>query len=186
TKWYENEMGDLDDWEAIRALPFRLDRRDFFTHEQYDEAHALPGAVDIRDRQVMLEYDVEEPDTTPFGVVRIRLPEKLARTMASEEVPRLDRPIRYVVPRGQRGSVRANSLTELQEKLAMPYTDDELEQPRRSHTREETESRNREQGSRKAREFRGGAPKGPSRGGGKGGGYGGGRSGGGGGRRKKR
>ena len=185
TRWYETQMGELDDWESIRALPFRLDRRDFFTHEQYDEAQALPGAVEIRDRQVMLEYDVEEPDTTPYGVVRIRLPEKIARTITSEEVPRLDRPIRYVVPRGQRGSVRANSLTELQDKLAMPYTDDELEQPRRN-SREATESRNREQGSRKAREFRGGAPKGPSRGGGKGGGYGAGRSGGGGGRRKKR
>ena len=185
TQWYESQMGDMDDWESIRALPFRLDRRDFFSHEQYDEAQALPGAVEIRDRALALQYEVEEPDTTPFGVVRIQLPEKIARGLTAEEIPKLDRPIRYVVPRGQRGSVRANSLSELQDKLAMPYTDDELEQPRRN-PREEAESRNREQSSRKAREFRGGHSKGPSRGGGKGGGYGGGKSGGGGGRRKRR
>ena len=168
TEWYERQMLDLDDWESIRSLPLRLDRRDFVSNEQWQMAHDLPGFVEIRDKAVTLEYDVEEPDSTPFGIVRMRLPEKLARTMAAEEVPQLDRPIRYVVPRGQRGSVRANSLGELQEKLSMPYTDDEIEQPRKN-PREEIESRNREQSSRKAREFvRPG--KGPARGGGKGGG----------------
>ncbi|MEO7996371.1 MAG: DEAD/DEAH box helicase [Gemmatimonadaceae bacterium] len=186
TKWYEAEMGELDDWESIRALPLRLDRRDFFSHEQWAEAQALPGAAEIRDRAVMLDYDVEEPDSTPFGIVRIQLPEKLARTITIEEIPKLDRPIRYIVPRGQRGSVRANSLSELQDKLAMPYTDDEIRETRRSTSREETESRNRELSSRKAREFRGGGghSKGPARGGGKGGGHGG-RSGGGGGRKRR-
>lgn len=183
TAWYEAQMGDLDNWEDIRSLPLRMDRRDYFTNEQWAEAQALPGAAEIRDRHVMLEYDVEEADTTPFGIVRIRLPEKVARTMVAEEIPKLDRPIRYVVPRGQRGSVRANTLAELQEKLAMPYTDDELEQPRRN-SRDEIESRNREQNSRKAREFRGGHSHGPSRGG-RGGGHNG-RGGGGGGRRKRR
>lgn len=176
TAWYEAQMGDRSDWESIRSLPMRLEAREFITSEQWNAARELPGAAEIRDRAVALEYDVEEPDSTPFGVVRLRLPEKLARTITEEELPQLDRPIRFVVPRGQRGSVRANTLSELQDKLAMPFTDDELEQPPR-RSREDTESRNREQSSRKAREFRGGHAKGPSRGGGKGGGRGGGRGG---------
>lgn len=176
TAWYETEMGEADNWEDIRSMSMRFDRREFITDAQWERADAMPGAAEIRDRAVTLEYDVEEPDTTPFGVVRIRLPEKLARTMVDAEVPVLDRPIRYVVPRGQRGSVRARTLAELQEKLSMPYTDDELANPRRS-VREETTSRNREQGSRQAREFtRSG--KGPARGGGKGGGSRGAKSGG--------
>ncbi|MEP6779507.1 MAG: DEAD/DEAH box helicase, partial [Gemmatimonadaceae bacterium] len=173
TAWYENEMGNLADWETIRSLPMRLDRRDFVSDAQWAAARELPGAVELRDRAVQLEYDVEEEDTTPFGIVRLRLPEKLARTLVAEELPKLDRPIRYVVPRGQRGSVRASSLAELQEKLSMPYTDDEIQQPRRS--REEHEGKGRSEAPRSGQgEFRRHG-KGPARGGGKGGGRDGGR-----------
>ena len=164
TSWYEKQMGELTDWDAIRALPFHLDRRDFVNESQWSRSRELPGAAEIRDRAVALEYDVEEPDSTPFGIVRLRLPEKLARTLVAEEVPVLDRPIRYVVPRGQRGSVRANTLDELQEKLALPYTDDELVAPPRK-SREEYEAERRGENTRKvAGEFRRDA-KGPSRGG---------------------
>jgi hypothetical protein len=45
--------------------------------------------------------------------------------MVQEEVPSLDRPVRFVVPRGQRGSVRADTLDDLQHKLDLPFTDDE-------------------------------------------------------------
>ncbi|MDQ6611132.1 MAG: DEAD/DEAH box helicase [Gemmatimonadota bacterium] len=173
TAWYENEMDNLTDWETIRGLPMRIDRRDFVSDAEWEAARELPGAIELRDRAVQLEYDVEEPDTTPFGVVRLRLPEKLARTLVLEELPVLDRPIRYVVPRGQRGSVRASSLAELQEKLSMPYTDDEAAQPRRN--REVSDTNRRGAHSRKpAGEFRR-AGKGPAPGGGKGGGRDGGR-----------
>lgn len=186
TAWYEQQMDGLDEWERIRAVPMKLDRRDFVSDEQWNTARELPGAVEIRDRAVTLEYDVEEPDSTPFGIVRLRLPEKVARTMVAEEVPQLDRPIRYVVPRGQRGSVRASSLDELQEKLAMPYTDDEIAAPRKS--REEYEAERRGENTRKAAgEFRRHG-KGPARGGSHGGSRGGpgGRKGGGGSRGGKR
>jgi hypothetical protein len=102
-----------------------LDRRDFASHEQVAEARAMPGAVEIRDRTVPMDYDVEEHDGRLVPVVRLRVPEKLARTMVQEEVPSLDRPVRFVVPRGQRGSVRADTLDDLQHKLDLPFTDDE-------------------------------------------------------------
>jgi hypothetical protein len=102
-----------------------LDRRDFASHEQVAEARAMPGAVEIRDRTVLMDYDVEEHDGRLVPVVRLRVPEKLARTMVQEEVPSLDRPVRFVVPRGQRGSVRADTLDDLQHKLDLPFTDDE-------------------------------------------------------------
>lgn len=123
--WYAHAFGDANDWETIRALPLKLDRRAFVSDAQLAEVRALPGTVEIRDRTVALEYDVEEHERGSQAVVRLRLPEKLARTMVQEEVPTLDRPVRYVVPRGQRGSVRANDLATLQEKLDLPFTDDE-------------------------------------------------------------
>ena len=125
TAWYEAQMGAATNWETIRNTPMLIDRRDFVSHDQVAEARAMPGAVEIRDRTVPMDYDVEEHDGRLVPVVRLRVPEKLARTMVQEEVPSLDRPVRFVVPRGQRGSVRADTLDDLQHKLDLPFTDDE-------------------------------------------------------------
>jgi hypothetical protein len=40
----------------------------------------------------------------------------------------LDRPLRFVVIRGQRGSIRADTLEELQEILDRPWSPDEIEE----------------------------------------------------------
>ena len=125
TAWYETGMGNATSWEEIRALPLLIDRRDFVSEAQSAAARALPGAVEIRDRTVGIDYDVEERDGGRVPVARLRLPEKLARTVVAEELPTLDRALRFVVPRGQRGSVRADDLLELQDKLDLPFTDEE-------------------------------------------------------------
>jgi hypothetical protein len=125
TAWYEARMGEASSWEEIRALPMLLDRRDWVSDAQLAAARALPGAVEIRDRTVSIDYDVEEHDGGRVPVARLRLPEKLARTMVAEELPQLDRALRFVVPRGQRGSVRADDLLDLQDKLDLPFTDEE-------------------------------------------------------------
>ena len=53
--------------------------------------------------------------------------EKIARTVVDAEIPTLDRPVRFVVTRGQRGAVRADSLDELQEILERPWSPDEVD-----------------------------------------------------------
>ena len=69
---------------------------------------------------------VEElPEGGTRGVVRLQMPEKVARTLVKEELPVLDRPLRFVVTRGARGTVRADSLGEVQELLARPWSSDE-------------------------------------------------------------
>jgi uncharacterized membrane protein YgcG len=126
----------------------------------------MPGAVEIRDRTVPMDYDVEEQDGRLVPVVRLRVPEKLARTMIQEEVPSLDRPVRFVVPRGQRGSVRADTLDDLQHKLDLPFTDDERE--RRPEASESRPGADRVGTSRKGgdRGRGGGGDRGGDRGGG--------------------
>jgi hypothetical protein len=150
TAWYEAQMGDAGDWESIRAMLLKLDRRDFVSDAQLAEARAMPGAVEIRERTVPLEYDVEDGASGPVAVIRLRMPEKLARTLVQEEVPVLDRPVRFVVPRGQRGSVRADDLVELQEKLDRPFTDDEQVRAQQA-SREEQDGKRRERGVREVR-----------------------------------
>jgi len=45
----------------------------------------------------------------------------------AEELPEIDRPLRFTVMRGARGSVKAESVEELHEALERPFTDTELQ-----------------------------------------------------------
>jgi ATP-dependent helicase HrpA len=164
TSWYAQRMGDARSWEDIRAMPLLLDRRDFLNEAQLAAARALPGAVEIRDRTVGIDYDVEELDGGRIPVARLRLPEKLARTLVPEELPVLDRALRFVVPRGQRGAVRANDLHELQDRLDLPFTDEE----RAAHdARGRGGAERGGRGESRGASSRGGKPGGGPRGGGR-------------------
>jgi ATP-dependent helicase HrpA len=95
------------------------------------------------------------------------IPEKVARGLAREELPELDRPVRFTVTRGGRGSVKADSLGEIGEALARPYTDEEA---KRSQDRSAYGSRgpNPSRGGRDdrgGRDGRGGAPHNGKKGG---------------------
>jgi len=163
TAWYEERMGDARSWETVRALPLLLDRRDFVSDSQLAAARALPGAVEIRDRTVSIDYDVEEHEGGCVPVARLRLPEKLARTMVHEELPTLDRALRFVVPRGQRGAVRADDLLALQDRLDLPFTDEERAAHDARTSRGRTDSDREVRGH--ARRDRGGPRHGNSSGG---------------------
>jgi uncharacterized membrane protein YgcG len=145
---------------------------------------ALPGMTTVRDHEVPIEYDVEDAgdgSAARVGVARLRLPEKMARTLHESELPVLDRPLRFAVHRGARGSLRAATLEELQELLERPWMPDEVEReraPERSY-----EGRAPRHGER----THGGASRGGGGGGKRSGGGGGGkRRGGGPGRRRPR
>lgn len=111
------KSADLDLAQDLEVLSPRAVRA------QYDK---LPTRVSVRDRDVEIGYDVEEENGAPVGVARLQLPEKVARTLTEGEVPALDRPVRFVVYRGQRGQVRAKTLDELQTLLDAPWTDEEV------------------------------------------------------------
>ncbi|HEY2374664.1 MAG TPA: DEAD/DEAH box helicase [Gemmatimonadaceae bacterium] len=120
---------------------------------------AYQGLVDrivVRDREVEIQYDVEEGPGGNVAVARLRLPEKLARTLTESELPQFDRPLRFVVTRGARGAARAATLEALQEELERPFTEDELEAMNRAW-----EARREERRERRRRERHGrGEPEG--------------------------
>jgi hypothetical protein len=140
------KQADLDLAGALEAVSPRAQRA------KYD---ALPTKAMVRDREVEIDYDVEETGGVATGVARLRLPEKVARSLTEGEVPALDRPVRFVVARGQRGSVRARTLDELQTLLDAPWTEEEV--ARFNRKRDEQREANRERG-------RGRAAHGPKRG----------------------
>ncbi len=125
--WYRARLDTVESVHDLKHLQLRMTWDDWITPEERARYDALPHQVSVRDRQVPIEYDVEERDDgTLFGVARLRLPEKIARTLVAEELPPFDRPYRFVVVRGQRGSARGRTLDELQEVLDTPWMPDEL------------------------------------------------------------
>ena len=111
---------------------------------------ALPTKVSVRERDVEIGYDVEDVNGASVGVARLQLPEKVARSLTESEVPALDRPVRFVVYRGQRGQVRAKTLDELQTLLDAPWTEEEVARfnRKRDEQRDAARGHRREQAMR--------------------------------------
>ncbi len=129
TALYEIALAEVRSVNDFKAAPLRLDLEALIEPGAREKYAALPDTVPIRDKEVEIAYEVEEEDGERRGVARLRLPEKVARTLSEPELPRLDRPLRFMVLRGQRGAVRANTLEELQDALDLPWMPEEFERP---------------------------------------------------------
>ena len=147
TALYESKLVGVRSMDDFRAADLTLSLDGMVLPPDRAKWLALPAEVMIRDREVEIEYDVEEDGGAPVGVARLRLPEKVARTLNENELPVLDRPLRFVVTRGQRGAARGRTLEELQEVLDRPWTDVEVERESARPTRRE-ERRDRVKGAR--------------------------------------
>jgi ATP-dependent helicase HrpA len=153
---YEELLARVHSTEAYRSSPLKLDLWGLITPEERQRLLDLPSAVEIRDKWIDVDYDIEErsatsdprsgssPDSRGIAVARLRLPEKLARSLVEQELPVLDRPLRFVVTRGPRGTVRAASLGELQSLLDRPWSPDEVFEDRRPRKRDERPRRHEE------------------------------------------
>lgn len=124
---YERELtrSEIRSLGEYQTAPLRLDLDALVDEGARGGLDALPDHVTVRGMRVDVQYDVEERDGSTRGVARLRLPEKLARTLVKEELPPFDRPYRFIVLRGARGAVRADSLDELQELLERPFAPEE-------------------------------------------------------------
>jgi ATP-dependent helicase HrpA len=163
---YEALLSNVSSMREYHAASLKLNLWDLISPDERQRLLDLPSAVEVRGKWIDIDYDIE-----PAGegepakpVARLRLPEKMARSLVDEELPVLDRPLRFVVTRGPRGAVRASSLGELQALLDAPWSPGEQEEsrPRRSH-----EDRPQRRGAQRDR--RGGRREGGGGGGGGGG-----------------
>ncbi len=159
TRLYESRLGGVHSMVGFRHanLDLRAELEALVSPVVRARYAKLPDRVVVRDREVDIQYDVEEGPEGRLGVARLRLPEKLARNLVQEELPELDRPLRFVVTRGARGAARAASLDELQEELDRPFTPEEIADLERQHVeRREAHKERRRQGRlhRQERELR--------------------------------
>ena len=128
TALYEEQLAQVNSMDDFKSAHLAVERERFVPREIREKLDRLPSYVTVRDRDVEIDYDVEERDGERVGVARLRLPEKIARSLTEGEIPKLDRPVRFVVLRGQRGAVRADDLEDLQQRLAQPWSPDEVEE----------------------------------------------------------
>jgi hypothetical protein len=152
TAWYERQLAGVNSMDDFRNSRFTLNADEIVPREVRDKYADLPSTVIIRDREIDIEYDAEENEGGFTGVARLRLPEKIARNLTDAELPGLDRPLRFVVVRGQRGAIRADTLDELQDLLVQPWSPDEVEEsPYASEDASRDERRARDLAKRRRR-----------------------------------
>jgi hypothetical protein len=156
---YERQLDaqDVRTYDDFRRARLGLDAEAFLPRTERERFLALPDNIEIRGREIPVRYDVEETADGARGVAWLTLPEKIARTLAPEELPEFDRPLRFVVARGQRGAARGDTLDALRDELERPFTDAELAQLHRAaeRKREERHQRRRDRSARDAaRELR--------------------------------
>jgi hypothetical protein len=152
TALYEQQLSNVNSVEEFRHARVHVNANEIVPAEVRARYASLPSTVSVRGRDVEIHYDVEESADGNQGVARLRLPEKVARTLAEEELPVLDRPLRFIVTRGARGAARGKTLAELQAELDRPFTEKEiadLERNQDEHRRERQE-RKRERRARTA------------------------------------
>jgi hypothetical protein len=136
TALYESQLADVNSIDQFRNTRLTVDPDEYVSIGERARLARLPGVVLVRDREAWIDYEVEQrPDGSTYGVARLRLPEKLARTLTESELPVLDRPVRFSVVRGQRGAVKADTLDELQDLLDRPWSDDEIARERKRDDR---------------------------------------------------
>jgi hypothetical protein len=151
---YRKQLADqsVRSVDGFRRARLGIDADALLPRAERDRYLALPDSTEVRGREVQLRYEVEETPEGNRGVVRLQLPEKLARSLAAEELPPFDRPVRFMVARGVRGAARADTIDELRDELDRPFTNDELQQLERSadRRRDERQQARRDRNARQA------------------------------------
>src|SRR5206468_2248009 len=147
---YEKQLAEQNvrSYADFRRAHLGIDAESILPRAERERFLSLPDSIDIRGREIAIRYDVEETAQGPRGVVRLSLPEKIARSLAEEELPRLDRPMRFVVARGARGAARGESLDALRDELDRPFTDNEIAELDRAAQRKRDGKEERRRGPR--------------------------------------
>jgi len=112
------QLDAVRSWDDFLATRVTLDvERDIPLDTRHD-LDALPSSLPLLGDRVAIEYEVEGAGENGEGVIRLRLKEGQARRLQPRDLPRFDRPVRFIVLRGRREAVRADTLDDLRRQLS--------------------------------------------------------------------
>ena len=104
------QLEGVKSWNDFLRTRIVLDPADLVDVEIRERLEALPGRLHLRGDAVPLDYEVENG----AGVARVRLREGQAKRLRVDEIPRLDRPLRFAVQRGGHPPILADTIPALQ------------------------------------------------------------------------
>jgi ATP-dependent helicase HrpA len=104
------QLGQVEGWEDFQRTRVALDPAALVDQPTRERLAALPDMVRLRGDAAPVDYELQNGE----GVARIRLREGQAKRLRIDEVPALDRPVRFAVQRGRHPPLPADTLPELQ------------------------------------------------------------------------
>jgi hypothetical protein len=107
------KLGGVSSYADFLEADIRVSADELVPRAERERWMALPDTVTLMGHDFPLDYHMEG-DT---AVVRARVPDWLIRDLEDEEVPTLDRPLRWTVLRGRKEALRAETLEEAREML---------------------------------------------------------------------
>jgi hypothetical protein len=129
------QLESVTGWEDFQRARVALDPAELVDAATRERLDALPSMVRVRGDAAPLDYEVQDGE----GVARVRLREGQAKRLRADEIPPLDRPLRFAVQRGRHPPIQADTVPALQALLrrAPKPTRDEVDRPRgrRGHRR---------------------------------------------------
>ena len=121
------QLEGVTSWEDFLRTRLVLHPAELIDDRTREQLEALPGSLRLRGDAVPLDYEVEGG----IGVARVRLREGQARRLRQDELPALDRPLRFAVQRGTHAPIQADTVADLQSALQRspaPSNDDRGDQ----------------------------------------------------------
>jgi hypothetical protein len=103
------QLDELRSWHDFHHTRINLDPVKLIDAGTREQLEALPARLHLRGDAVPLDYEIQ--DGVP--VVRVRLREGQAKRLRIDQLPRLDRPLRFAVQRGRHGPLLADTLPDL-------------------------------------------------------------------------
>jgi hypothetical protein len=107
------QLDQVTSWEEFLATRFTLNPSELVEGATRERLDALPRSLHLRGDAVPLDYEIQDGE----GVARVRLREGQAKRLRPDELPRLDRPLRFAVQRGRHPPLLADSIPALQQLL---------------------------------------------------------------------
>ena len=140
------QLEPVTGWDQLQRTRIVIAPDELIDAEARARLEALPKTLKIRGDAVPIDYEIAGGE----GVARIRLREGQARRLRQDEVPALDRPVRFAVQRGRHAPLLADSVADLQSLLRRT--------PRAAAEDDAVSGRPRRPGQRRRR-----GPRGPGR-----------------------
>ena len=148
------QLEGVSSWDEFLRSRIMLDPADLVAVEDRERLQALPGSLHVRGDAVPLDYEIQNGE----GIARVRLREGQAKRLRADDLPRLDRPLRFAVQRGRYPPILADTIPALQEMLRRSP---------RTHADEDSDPGRHRGGRRRQRQGhrarRGGGPRGRPR-----------------------